>query len=48
MFDYPTEIFGAKMREEKFGNGEEHFILYCYDIYVAESRTQVPSQSEGV
>ena len=33
MFEYPTEIFGAKMRKEKFGNGEEQYILYCYDIF---------------
>ncbi len=33
MFDYPTEIFGSKMRKEKFGNGEEQYILYCYDIF---------------
>lgn len=32
MFEYPAEIFGAKMREEKFGKGEEQYILYCYDI----------------
>lgn len=33
MFEYPAEIFGAKMREEKFGKGEEQYILYCYDIF---------------
>lgn len=33
MFEYPAEIFGAKMREEKFGEGEEQYILYCYDIF---------------
>lgn len=33
MFGYPAEIFGAKMREEKFGAGEEQYILYCYDIF---------------
>lgn len=31
--EYPAEIFGAKMREEKFGKGEEQYILYCYDIF---------------
>lgn len=33
MFEYPAEIFGAKMREEKLGEGEEQYILYCYDIF---------------
>jgi len=33
MFEYPAEIFCAKMREEKFGKGEEQYILYCYDIF---------------
>lgn len=33
MFEYPAEIFGAKMREEKFGEGEEQYILYCYDMF---------------
>ena len=33
MFEYPSEIFGAKMREEKFGVGEDQYILYCYDIF---------------
>jgi hypothetical protein len=33
MFEYPAEIFGAKMREEKFGKGEKQYILYCYDIF---------------
>ena len=33
MFEYPEEIFGAKKREEKFGVGEEQYVLYCYDIF---------------
>ena len=33
MFEYPAEIFSAKMREEKFGEGEEQYIMYCYDMF---------------
>ena len=33
MLEYPAEIFGAKLRKEKFGPVEEQYILYCYDMF---------------
>lgn len=33
MFEYPTEIFGAKKYEKRFGSEENQYIIYCYDIF---------------
>jgi hypothetical protein len=33
MAEYPTEIFGAKKYEKRYGSEEEPYIIYCYDIF---------------
>lgn len=33
MAKYPTEIFGAKKYEKRYGIGESPYIIYCYDIF---------------
>jgi hypothetical protein len=33
MAKYPTEIFGSKKYEKRYGSGKNQYVIYCYDIF---------------